>query len=74
MKIENAVNNYWKLKAIDSLEQSDHRYTEEERKKLINTLIDNQEIKDTLVPDKANNENEFESDQRFIVCNRQSTT
>src|SRR5689334_9017157 len=46
MKIENAVNHYWKLKAIDSFEQSDHHFMEEERNKLIDNLIDNYEIKD----------------------------
>jgi hypothetical protein len=67
IKIENAVNNYWKLKAIDSLEASDHLPLEE-RKKLIDNLLDNQEIKDILVsPDKSNNENKLESDQRSLV-------
>jgi predicted transcriptional regulator len=66
MKIENAVNNYWKLKAIDSLEDSTLSPTE--RKKLIDNLLDNQEIKDILVsPDKSNNENKLESDQRSLV-------
>jgi predicted transcriptional regulator len=66
MKIENAVNNYWKLKAIDSLEDSTLSPTE--RKKLIDNLLDNQEIKDILVsPDKSNDENKLESDQRSLV-------
>src|ERR687884_58623 len=38
--IENAINNYWKLKAIDSLEMSDDLPVEE-RKKLIDNLIEN---------------------------------
>ena len=66
LKIENAVNNYWKLKAIDSLEDSTLSPTE--RKKLIDNLLDNQEIKDILVsPDKSKNENKLESDQRSLV-------
>jgi predicted transcriptional regulator len=66
LKIENAVNNYWKLKAIDSLEDSTLSPTE--RKKLIDNLLDNQEIKDILVsPDKSNNENKLESDQRSLI-------
>jgi hypothetical protein len=48
MPIENAINYYWKLKAIDSLEMSND-LTTEERKKLIDSLIDNQEIKTVLV-------------------------
>jgi predicted transcriptional regulator len=46
--VENALNNYWKLKAIDSLETSSE-LPEEEQKKLIETLLDNQEIKQILV-------------------------
>jgi len=41
-KIESALNNYWKLKAIDSLEMP----SREENDKVISMLIDNQEIKD----------------------------
>jgi protease II len=68
MKIENALNYYWKLKVIDSLEQSDDHYTEEERKKLIDNLVDNQEIKDMPVPDNDNHKdnNKFESDQALL--------
>jgi predicted transcriptional regulator len=46
--VENALTNYWKLKAIDSLETSSE-LPEEEQKKLIETLLDNQEIKQILV-------------------------
>src|SRR5919198_2503962 len=46
--VENALNNYWKLKAIDSLETSND-LPKEEQKKLIETLLDNQEIKEILV-------------------------
>jgi hypothetical protein len=46
--VENALNNYWKLKAIDSLETSND-LPKEEQKKLIETLLDNQEIKQILV-------------------------
>jgi ribonuclease HII len=55
MKIENAANNYWNLKAIDSLEDSDD-LPSEERKKLIDQLIDNQEIKDIIITDNDNND------------------
>jgi predicted transcriptional regulator len=46
--VENALNNYWKLKAIDSLETS-NELPQEEQQKLIETLLDNQEIKEILV-------------------------
>jgi hypothetical protein len=50
LTIENAINNYWKLKAIDSLEMSNN-LTSEEREKIIDKLIDNQEIKDIFISD-----------------------
>ncbi len=46
--IENALSNYWKLKAIDSLEMSNELPTEE-RHKLIETLLDNQGLKSVIV-------------------------
>jgi predicted transcriptional regulator len=46
--IQNGLNNYWKLKAIDSLEMSSE-LPKEEQQKLIETLLDNQEIKGVLV-------------------------
>jgi Mn-dependent DtxR family transcriptional regulator len=45
---ENALGNYWKLKAIDSLETS-NEVPKEEQQKLIETLLDNQEIRGILV-------------------------
>jgi hypothetical protein len=45
--IENAINNYWKLKAIDSLEMSDD-LPADERKKLIANLIENDSIREIL--------------------------
>ena len=46
--VENALNNYWKLKAIDSLETS-NELPMEERHKLIETLLDNQGLKAVIV-------------------------
>jgi hypothetical protein len=40
--IENAVNNYWKHKAIDSLEMSND-LPAEERKKITDSFIDNKD-------------------------------
>ena len=45
--IEKAVNNFWKLKAVDSLELSGD-LPEEERLKLIDGLLDNNDIKQIL--------------------------
>ena len=46
--VEGAMTNYWKLKAIDSLETS-NELPKEEQKKLIDALLDNQELKGILV-------------------------
>ena len=48
LTIQNAINNYWKLKAIDSLETA-NELPKEEQQKLIETLLDNQELKGILV-------------------------
>lgn len=47
MLIGQAVENYWKLKAIDSIETS--LPDSEERKKMIDTLIENNNIKNILL-------------------------
>lgn len=46
--VDNALISYWKLKAIDSLEMS-NELPKEEQQKLIDALIDNQELKGILV-------------------------
>jgi hypothetical protein len=48
--IENAVNNYWKLKAIESLRKSKD-LPAAECKKIIDRFIDNPEIKDIFIRD-----------------------
>lgn len=45
--IENALNNYWKIRAVDSLEIAEG-IPAEEQKKLIETLIQDQGIKSIL--------------------------
>lgn len=47
-KIENALQNYWKLKAIDLLKLSG-----EERNKLVASLIESQEIRNILLNQEA---------------------
>jgi len=45
-----AVKNYWKLKAIDSLgDANDNNMPTEERKRIIEELIGNRQIKDILL-------------------------
>jgi predicted transcriptional regulator len=72
MKIENAGNYYWKLKAIDSLEDSNDLLPEE-RRKFIDNLIDNHEIKAILVSDteKENKNNKLEYDQPLLNMEQQ---
>jgi len=48
-KIENALSNYWKLKAIDSLEMP----SREETGKVICALIENEEIKSVLLREES---------------------
>ena len=48
LTVENALTSYWKLKAIDSLETS-NELPKEEQRKLIDALLDDQEIKGILV-------------------------
>jgi len=48
-KIENALSNYWKLKAIDSLEMA----SREETGKVICALIENEEIKSVLLKEES---------------------
>jgi hypothetical protein len=43
VSVENAVNNYWKLKAVDSLQISNN-LPAEEYEKLVNSLIDDSKI------------------------------
>ena len=47
--VEDAVNNYWKLKVIDSLEPKD--LSEDEYAKVVNTLVDskNNKIKEIIL-------------------------
>jgi predicted transcriptional regulator len=49
-KIESALNNYWKLKAVDSLEIS----SRQERSEIVSELIDNEEIKSILMKEEPN--------------------
>ena len=46
--VENALTSYWKLRAIDSLETS-NELPKEEQQKLIDALLDDQEIKGILI-------------------------
>ena len=48
--IGNTLKDYWKLKAIDSLDSSiNTRLPQEEHDKILNTLIDDQQIKQILL-------------------------
>jgi predicted transcriptional regulator len=49
MIIGEALSNYWKLKAIETIEMSGSNLPAEEVTKLINSLIDNHRIKDILL-------------------------
>jgi predicted transcriptional regulator len=51
IEIEKAVKNYWKLKAIDSI-QSSADIGEQERVKLIKTILDDSTIENVLVKNR----------------------
>ena len=52
LTVENALTSYWKLRAIDSLETS-NELPKEEQQKLIDALLDDQEIKGILVKGRS---------------------
>jgi predicted transcriptional regulator len=49
--IENALNDHWKLKAVDSIleKENSELVPTEERSKILDSLIDNQKIKEILL-------------------------
>src|SRR5919197_3901737 len=47
--IENAINNFWKLKAVDSIIEISEEAPKEEFNKIVDILIDNYQIKDSLI-------------------------
>ena len=49
--IESGVNNYWKLKAIDSI-QASREIVEQERLKLIKTILDDNIVQSILITDR----------------------
>jgi hypothetical protein len=48
--IGQGVSNQWKLSAIDSLEMNSIAIVQEELDKIMNLLIDNEEIREILIP------------------------
>jgi hypothetical protein len=49
--IESGANNYWKLKAIDSI-QASGQIVEQERLKIIKTILDNNTVQNILIMEK----------------------
>ena len=49
--VENASKNQWKLRAIDSIEFSDE-LPKEKRRKLLESLIDNRQLREILSADE----------------------
>ena len=47
--IGNAVKDYWKLKALDSLHVSKSQIPAEEHNRIIDAIIDNQKIKEVVL-------------------------
>ena len=66
--IGSAKQNYWKLKAIDSIESSSRKMTTEERNKIIDTLIVDNELKEILLDRNKN----AAQNERLVVLPHQS--
>jgi hypothetical protein len=64
-KIQDALTDYWKLKAIDSLEVSSG--STEERYNIISALLDNQEIKSVLIRGEEPNSPTKETEDILIT-------
>jgi hypothetical protein len=74
LRIGKAVENYWKLKAIDSFDMSSActQLPTEEYNRVVDTLMDgNDEIKNII--HRYNNKNDISPAQKEIVSNRQLT-
>ena len=71
--IENAINNYWKLKAVDSIIEISEEAPKEEFNKIVDILIDNQQIRDSLIirtaqeKDLSANNKEGEKWQELLI-------
>jgi len=65
--IGKAQQDYWKLKAIDSIESSNNALTLEERDRFINSLIADNDLKEILLSSSKEN-----NDQELIAPQQQS--
>ena len=54
-KVETAIRYYWKLKAIDSIISTYRELPTEECQRIIDNIIDNDEIKEMLVSKNSDN-------------------
>jgi ABC-type Zn uptake system ZnuABC Zn-binding protein ZnuA len=54
--IGRAHQNYWKLKAVDTIESSNAALAREERGRLINSLIEDKDLKQILLSGNENKE------------------
>lgn len=61
--VKKAVESYWKLKAIDSIDLSDE-ITVKERDKLIQTLVDDVEIREIL----SKHATWYIKSQSYVIC------
>jgi len=62
--IENAINNYWKLKAVDSIIEISDELPKEEFNKIVDILIDNQQIKDRLIIGRTAQEKDLSANNK----------
>jgi len=70
MLVGQAIENYWMLRAIDSIETSppNHDISAEERKRIIDTLIESNDIKNILLNHNipSGQDDKISNDQRSV--------
>jgi hypothetical protein len=68
MMIGKTLSYYWKLKAIESIEMSASGLPNEEKRQLINALIDNHQINDILMKSISNPSVETDSKMQTPIA------
>ena len=68
MTVGKTLTYYWKLKAIESIEMSTSGLPNEEKKQLINLLIDDHQIKDILMKSTSNPSTNINSKTQTITA------
>jgi hypothetical protein len=74
VSIGKAIQDFWKLAAIDSIGSSGHGLTAEERGRIINTLITDKDVKEILLGHNRTRDAEQDTSPPLIVPQLYSDT